>query len=403
MTQIKSWLQHQRRSAVIILVGGTLSLGLLLFQLGSLTNGISQGEFVLQQQYASLSVIAHNPVNLPLLLLHWMVGLWAPLTGFWLRVPSVVFAGLALAAMAYILRRWYGIRTALLAYTLFACTAWLLHVGRLATTDVMYLFSLPLLYLAHLLLHTYNESRFVTYLWLAAQVTLLYIPGGVWFVLLNAILQRGEIIDAAKNFRSLIGKACVVLTGLVLIAPLVVGLVIGSGRAIGLTLLGLPTTLPTFSQIGHLAADAVLFIAVRGNAPDALWLNHLPILDAFTAVTFVAGAYFYAKHWRANRTKLLLGSVLLGIILMSLGGPITIGIIVPVLFLIVAAGIAYLVHLWLSVFPRNPLARGLGVGVVSVAVVVSCLYGVRQYFVAWQYHVPAKASFSQREIIRPKL
>lgn len=403
MTQIKPWLRSQRRSVSIVLVGGVLSLGLLLVRLGSFTGGISQSEFNFQQHYASLSVIAHNPVNLPLLLVHWLVGLWAPLNAFWLRIPSVIFAGLALAAMAYVLRRWYGIRTALLAYVLFACTAWLLHVGRLATVDVMYLFALPMLYLAHVVLHNHTESRAAVYLWLVVQLTLLYIPGGVWFVLLGAFLQRSEILEATKSFRSLLGRICVVLVGLALLAPLVVGLVVGSGKVIGLTLLGLPTTLPTISQIGHRAVDTLLFVAVRGNAPDALWLNNLPILDAFTAVAFLAGAYFYAKHWRASRTKLLVGSIFVGVILISLGGPITIGVIVPVLFLIVAAGIAYLLHFWFSVFPRNPLARGLGIGIVATAVAVSCVYGARQYFVAWSYHVPAQASFAQREIVRPKL
>lgn len=403
MTQIKSWLRSRRRGTSIVLVTGILSFGLLLQRLGSFTAGISPSEFNFQQHYASLSAIAHNPVHLPLLLIHWLVGLWAPLNAFWLRVPSVIVAGLTLAAMAYILRRWYGVRTALLGYVLFACTAWLLHVGRLATADVMYLLALPMLYLAHLVLHNYTESRAAAYLWLALQITLLYVPGGLWFVLLNAILQRSEILEAIKNFRSLLGKACVVLAGLVLLAPLVVGLVIGSGKTLGLTLLGLPTVLPTISQVGHHAIDAVLFIAVRGTAPNDLWLNHLPILDAFAVIALITGAYFYAKHWRANRTKLLFGSIFIGIILISLGGPITVGVLVPVLFLVIAAGLAYLLHLWLSVFPRNPLARGFGIGLVSIVVAVSALYGIRQYFVAWAYHEPAKASFAQHEIIRPKL
>jgi hypothetical protein len=305
--------------------------------------------------------------------------------------------------MAYVLRRWYGIRTAILTFALFACSAWLLHVSRSSTTDIMYLFMLPMLYLAHVVIHGHNKSRTALYFWLAIQAMLLYIPGGIWFVLLNAFLQRSEILAAIKCLGSWLNKVGFFLATAILLTPLVTGLLIGSSRTVGLNLLGLPTALPSISETVHRAAEVLLFVAVRGNASDALWLNHLPLLDAFVTVVFLAGAYFYAKHWRASRTKLLFGSLFIGVVLLSLGGPITIGILVAVLFLIAAAGIAYLLHLWLAVFPRNPVARGLGIGLLSVAVAISCLYGVRQYFVAWAHHLPARTSFTQHEIVRPKL
>jgi hypothetical protein len=80
---------------------------------------------------------------------------------------------------------------------------------------------------------------------------------------------------------------------------------------------------------------------------------------------------------------LLAAFFLFGFVLVGMGGPVGLSVLVPLAFVVAAAGIAYLLHEWLKVFPRNPLARGFGVALVTVAVLVSCVYNLRAYFVAW--------------------
>ena len=398
MKKLRKWLQQHVR-ILSVCTGGAVFAGALLFwHLGRLTEDISKREALVNQHSSSLSAILHDPAGLPLNLTQWLTGMLPIHNSFLLRTPSVLFALITLLCATYIMRRWYGSRTALFGFFLFATSAWFLHVGRLATEDILYLWALPLLIVSHLLLHAHPKSKLALYFWLICNITLLYVPGMIWFLLLNVVWQRAEIFESLRSFKSWLGRFGLLAVSLLLLSPLAYGLIVGSTKAVGLEILGLPATVPQLQQAADSLRDAVLFIAVRGDAPSDVWLNHLPVLDAFLTVAFIAGAYFYSKHWRASRTRLLGSFMLLGIILAVAGGSVTVGLIVPLLYLVAAAGIAYLLHLWLVVFPRNPLARGFGIGLLSLAVVLSCLYGLRQYFVAWPHHPATQTTFGQHKI-----
>lgn len=371
-----------------------LVTALLLTHLGGLTQGVSARELSFMEQYGSLSAIAHNPINLPLTLTAWLLHLLPVHGAFWLRVPSAIFAGLTMLGMIYVLRRWYGPRTALFGFLLFATSAWVLHVGRLATADVLLLWGLVALLCSHILLSHNPNKRGVVWLWLAVQVTLLYIPGLAWLVLLNLIMQRSDIASALTRVKWQ-GKVILTLSTIILLVPLAFGLVTGSITEIGLGMLGLPQDLPSLTTLWHNLVRSVLFIGIRGSAPNDLWLNHLPLLDAFLLTALLAGILFYAQHVRASRSKLLATFFIVGLVLSAINGARMLSLIVPLLYLVAAAGIAYILHLWLSVFPRNPVARGTGIGLIALAVMVSGIYGLRQYFIAWPHHTPTHAAFQK--------
>lgn len=393
---------HQRILLITGIAGAGSALALLA-NLGSFTHGISASEAGFQARYASLSAIAHNPVQLPLLLLHWFVGLWAPLTAFWLRVPSIIVAGLTLGMVAFVLRRWYGPRTAMLSYGFFVCCAWFLHSARLGDPSIVSFWAIPALFTSMLILRNHSSSRLAIAIWVMLLASILYVPGGIWLVLVAIYLQRDELMQIVSVFTSIIGKISLAALGVLSLAPLVLGLIIGDTRVLGLTLLGLPASLPAFADLAQNFGNTLLFISFRGTADDAMWLNHLPILDIFLSIALLAGIYFYAQHWQASRARLLGITLLIALVLSSLGGPVTISLLVPVLLFIVAAGVAYLLHLWLSVFPRNPLARSFGIGLIALAIGISCFYSLRQYFVAWPRHTTTAPAFSQHKITRSHL
>ena len=87
---------------------------------------------------------------------------------------------------------------------------------------------------------------------------------------------------------------------------------------------------------------------------------------------------------------------MIGTILIGLGGPVGLSMLVPVLFLLAAAGLHSLLQSWLRVFPTNPIARNLGVSLVILAVAVSCTYNLRSYFVAWPHNATTQATFRYR-------
>ena len=135
--------------------------------------------------------------------------------------------------------------------------------------------------------------------------------------------------------------------------------------------LGLPQQ---FASPIHIVKEfgAVFYhIFIRGPLLPNLWLGRLPILDIFGVITALTGIYFYAIHIKATRTHLLFVSFLIGAILIALGGSVPLSIVIPIIYIFIAAGLAYLLTQWLSVFPKNPIARSVGYILISLAVAMS--------------------------------
>ena len=140
-------------------------------------------------------------------------------------------------------------------------------------------------------------------------------------------------------------------------------------------------------------AAVPVHLFIRGPQYPELWLGKAPILDVFALVACILGIYFYLTHWKASRSRYLAVLALFGFVLVGLGGPVGLSILVPLLYMAVATGLAYLLRDWLKTFPNNPLARSLGIGLVVFAVTLSCLYNYRAYFIAWPHTAVTKATF----------
>jgi hypothetical protein len=98
---------------------------------------------------------------------------------------------------------------------------------------------------------------------------------------------------------------------------------------------------------------------------------------------FFLGAYLYLRHARLGRFWLLASVLGLGTVLVALSGAIHITILMPFIYLIAASGVGFMLDRWNKVFPRNLIARGVGYGMVCLAMAAVCLYSFRHYFVAW--------------------
>jgi hypothetical protein len=364
--------------------------------------GVSARELETHQQSANLHEVAHHAVYWHYHLLMWLLD-FIPGHQTWIfRLTSVIYAAVAISALVYILRRWYGPRTALFGFAILVCSAMFLHVGRLATPDIIFFAAIPLMLASNLLLYDYPERKTRLYLWVAVQLLALAVPGMIWFVLLNVVHQRSDLRQSLNGLKGWLPISALVALSVVLIVPLASGLLLGQAKVQSLSLIGAPQTMPSISQLGKQASEAFVTISVRGNLPNDIWLNHLPVLDALLTVMLILGVNFYGKHLKAPRTILIAEYLLLAFILISVG-PASFSLIAPIIYLIVAGGLAYLLHLWLKVFPRNPLARSLGIGLLIVAVVFSCGYSLRQYFVAWPHHPEAVQAFKPHELPQSKL
>jgi len=393
MTQPINYIRENSRSAGWIILG-LIGLGWLLFyKLGSLTGGLSPGEAASATAAVGWHGIYHQPLYLPLKLVRSAVFVLFPDHGQTLtRLPNIVFGGLAIISFAWLVQLWHGTRTAILAGLLFASGAWVLHASRLASFDVLYLWAMPTLLLLHVLLNRHKQSALIWYGSLLIWGLMLYIPGLIWLLIGEVWLQRATLREAWRHFERWWQHLLYMLAALIWLPLLMLDL----SRAGQLrTWIGLP---PHFATPLHIAKEFVavpIHLFVRGPQYPDIWLGRAPILDVFSLVACLAGIYFYVTHLKAARSRLLAFMALAGGVLVGLSGPVGLSLLVPLLYVGVATGIAYLLSEWMQTFPNNPLARGLGLGLISVAVSLSCIYNVRAYFVAWPHNQATRIVFRQ--------
>ncbi len=256
-----------------------------------------------------------------------------------------------------------------------------MHVGRFAGTDIEYLAAILSLLAAHIGLKDQKNQTLVQYGWLIVNLILLFIPGLVWLVFLNTYWQRGELFELWDRLQPIWNRICWIIIATIGIGALVASFV-RSPKLI-IAWLGAPSHLPSGFILLKQLANTLLAPIYRGPNTPELWLGRLPLLDAFLSLMLVAGIIFYIQNWRAERPRILGSFILLGVLLISLGGAVRLSIIVPLLYVVIVAGIAYVLRFWLKVFPFNPVARRVGIGIVGFAIALSCLYNLQQYFVAW--------------------
>lgn len=380
------------RSKIVIIVAVALFLGfLLLYRLGSLVGGLSLAELHAANSPVGLHGIYHNALYLPLKIVRSVdFFLFAHHGQALTRLPNVFFGILALISFVWLVKLWLGKRIAVMSGILFACSAWFLHVSRLATFDVLYLWVLPSLLLGNTLLQRYPKKAAVYYGNIILWGFLLYVPGMVWILAANLFLQRHVAAKGWQHFNRWQQRAGSILLGLLWLPLLATNLI---QAHLWRTWIGLPADLAPPLTLLKQFVGVFVHIFVRGPEYPQLWLGKAPVLDIFTLALCIIGILFYARHLEAVRTRRLATFFVIGAILVALGGPVGLSLLIPLAYLFAATGLAYLLKEWLSVFPTNPLARNIGIGLICVAIALSCVYNLRSYFIAWPHARATKTVF----------
>lgn len=377
----------------LLLYGGLFAglAGLLFWRLGSLVPGYSTSE--VQTYNASLepSALLDNPINAPFYLAVHGLGFLGDHSYILTRIAATVLGLTALVLFCWLLHRWYGTRTALLGTLMFGTSPWLLHTARLGTPDVL-LFILLALVVAGVWLKRTNNPFVLLFCFLLAGVS-VYIPGMIWFIVLVGLWEWRHIDFIFKRHLWAVG-----LGGLIFMAALApLAWAFYNAPALAKTWIGLPAEgWPDI--IGVLQNIAEVPLALFFSAPEnyETWLGTLPILDAFAAAMLLLGSWLYIKHSRLARAKLFVPVMVIGWGLVALGGAVSMSILVPFVYIIVAVGVGFMIDVWLNVFPRNPVAKTLGFALISAALLVSINFQLRSYFIAWPNTPETREIFSIR-------
>lgn len=365
-----------------------------IYRITDLLPGFSASEKVAISGARSARIIMENPLFAPHKVLQYFFTR-LDRTGFIaMRGVSIVIGIAIVALFFYTVRRWFSFRVAVLTTILFAISSWMLHITRLATTDIMMLSLMAAIAYGAWLPKTKKHKTAVG-LGFALVVWLLYIPGLVWFVVIGGFWQRKAIIKLLRNEKAVF--AVIIIGLLAVLSPLIYSLISDPGLL--KAYLGLSNS--PFTQLIEIPKRLLqipIKLAIINSPPNPVYgIGRLPLLDIFTVVMAILGAYNYFVTDRLlDRSKLLFGGIIIASGLYALNGAVGIQVLLPFVFLLVAGGIAFMLRQWFKVFPTNPFASVLAHVLLIAAIAVVCSYNINSYFIAWPSMPATRAAFNQK-------
>ena len=374
------------------LVGLVVALALVFllyfWRLGSLTSGLSPAEVQAINISSPWQDIAGSPLYAPHRILQFSA-LQLDETARWLvRLPSVIFMTLFLGLFYLMLRLWFGKLVGLLGAVLLASTPWTIVIARNAVPDILYLSPIALI-CAVLWLTRRDRLRSMVWVVLCVAAAIsLYVPGMVWFICLAAGLRYKTIIAITKSV-----SWWAVWIGLFLAAAIAAPLVwvlINQPRLL-LDLLLIPWPLNQLLEMLESLAWAAISLLWRLPYPTDFTVGRLPLLTIPQLA--LAGVGIYAMWAKARNVVYWLAAVFVGyVVAAGINDRLTLLLpAVMVICVLAAAGLRYLYVEWNSIFPRNPLPRGLAVVLMVMVIGISLAYGWRYSLIAWP-NTPATKS-----------
>lgn len=343
----------------------------------------------------SLTSIYENPVNAPYKLATYAVTQLSDSVRV-ARFVSLTFYLAVCVAMFYSLRHWHTLQASLLTTLAFASNSVLLATGRLGTPLIVvvsfFIFMSSLLWKVHT-----RSKRFVPVLIAFALASLLYVPGILWFAAILGIVYINKVKQFFKNTKKG-AVATGILLALAVITPLILGFV--RDTSILKEWLLLPDTL-IWENVPRAILKVPSAFIYRMPAEPLINIGRLPIFDITSGIIFLIGLYAYARKLRLDRTKVMVGSALVGCIIGAIGQTTTAVImLLPFAYSIIAAGIEYLLDEWHRVFPKNPVARSFGMVLVTTVMLFSVYYQLIRFFVVWPQAPETRNAYNQSRIIQ---
>lgn len=410
MNMRTDFLSRYWRPAVAVLLIAALSYILFFHNLTTLLPGYSAREVATYKASSSLQIIFDHPFNAPYKLLvlgPQKLGLtdWAVT-----RYVAASFAVLISILFFVVLRFWFSYRTAVIGTIMFATSSGVLHFARFGSSLILQMSILALLACA-IWWRTGKMSHTVKgFVSVALFAVLWYVPGMVWFELLLLGVTHKTVLRAWRQ-STLLQRVLAGFLFLLTVAPLLRNLIAAPQNL--LILAGLPTQFASITQIGQNILDALLLVGIHSNGQAELWLAHAPLLNVSELALLALGIYAFIRHVSVARRIFVFVAIGISLLLIGLNGagsagsvwgsqfaatgPVNVSVLVPLLYLLIAGGMFELIRQWFRVFPRNPLARAAGVGLITLLVGFSVVYHYRAYFVAWPNNPATKKTFSLQQ------
>ncbi len=374
-----------------------LMLFIGFFRLSTLMPGLAKPEFETSKLLLGWHGILNDPLNLIINVIRSVIFKTVNIkSAFDLRLPSVILGLSSMIGFYFLLKSYYGHKTAIIGSFLFDCSALLIHLTRFGSNMVEYLFSMVFILLINSFVAKRSLNPYLFSIFIFILLLISFNPGTIWLIILGFILIFRQYKAIFLKFRSILS-----FISLFLSIALPLSLLLWYSVKNPINIFGyLAIPIRSFNINHFLSSIAITLrdIFIFNTAQPDLWLGHSPTLDALGLVSLVLGGYYLIKHFKSSRVQYLASSLVLAILLIALNRNLmNIGLVLPILFIIITVGISYLLQSWYKVFPSNPIARFIGLSLIIVVIALSCLFNLRSYFVAWAYNPTSRAAFQIKD------
>lgn len=369
----------------------------MTLRLGTLFDGVSDLESSSLNSITNSMAIFENPVSLPhKLLLHglYTFDMLSPLSA---RMVSIFFGVGSIILFYVFVRAKFSARITLFGSLAFCANSAFLAVARNAGYASSTLFAACAI-LAALQLYS-NPKGFTGKGWLCGTLiaVALFSPGAVVLLFLAGAWYARRTSQTARVW-PILSLAPVYILPVISLAIMSFGFY--KDWHIALEWAGLPSVTPTLKPFLEHAIGTVQLFFFRADPNPEYLLARTPVLDVFTTVCFVVGVVYAQKKTTIPAFGALFGMVAVSICYIALRPPVeSLPLLLPIIFLGVTAGITMLLRQWLEIFPRNPVARTIGVTVMAIVVGISCLYQMNRYFVAFSQTPENRSHFAKPFIL----
>lgn len=388
-----AYLRNNRVVLFYSLVATILLALFFTFRLSSLVPAFAPAEIQSWHVSQSLREIYNNPVNAPYHVLQWLPMKLNHHSILIARLISVFIGIIAVVIFYYLARTRYSDRVSLLATFMFATSSGILFAARLGAPFVLQLMVLGLLLIPFIWIHPNISRNLSVYIITGIVSFCLYIPGVFWIILLGCVAFWKTIYKGLRRVKTL----HLVFSGLLLLVFMSHLVWIGAhNTSVFRELLGLPAQLPDPKNFILDLVHGVRAIVHSNYGRPEFTLAGAPVLSVAESALAILG---FVSLWQVPRTKMtfaVTGIFVIGFVLSALNGPVQTTIILPALYMFVTAGIFYMLNIWRTVFPRNPIASNFAVTMLVLLVSTALIFQLRTYFVAWPHSKNTITTFDSR-------
>lgn len=382
---LPAWLKRRPLNLFLSLTTWLITGSLLVIYINSLMPGVNRFEETAINSLKSFNWLpTEQSLNYPYYLIAKILSLrFDPLLA--LRLTSVTFGLLTVLSLSYTAKKWLNQKMGLISILIVATSYWFLVVTRTGAPIIMNAF-----WIASILsLGTWRtltaKPKLANLAFVSCFALSLYTPYNIWLVLIGLIIyivrhkkQTLKNILAGKKYHYLLA-----LIAAIIVAPLIFTTLKSSSQLT--TLLGLNNVHLNTLTFGKNLINGLLQVFIFNNNNQILNVGNLPLLDIFSATMALLGLSYFMFNILLRRSQIVIGFLVLFNMLLALSKTSEeyLSILMPIYLILVISGTQEMLSRWLSAFPRNPLARSVGIILLTATISFASFYNLQKYFVAW--------------------